>query len=210
MRLFLYEVTPQNRDSWSIYCNNLHLDQTHHWILKNKYRFSPTSFCHLKQDVRLNHSLQSYTQKKKKKNHACLVFSAVRPRVCASVHIWEFTPKIKGDFFFRRKKTPSAARCIYSAAGGEALPSLLRLHLPLFAIWVPDSQRTTTEHIDATNTSNDQSRREKPLKNAGLRKEGIAKSAVCSAGNAFPFFAEQVACEVLRHPAKIDLTVIFQ
>lgn len=126
-------------------------------------------------------------------------------RVCTSE---SSHPKSKE--IFRRKRTPSAALYIYSAAGGEALPSLLRLHLPPFAIRVPDSQRTTTEHIDSSNKSNDQSRREKPLKIAGLRKEGIAKSAVCSAGNAFPFFAEQVACEVLRHPAKIDLTVIFQ
>lgn len=104
MRLFLYEVTPQNRDSWSIYCNNLHLDQTHHWILKNKYRFSPTSFCHLKQDVRLNHSLQSYTQKKKKKIMPVLSFQLCA-RECVRVCTSESShPKSKEIFFFAERR----------------------------------------------------------------------------------------------------------
>lgn len=103
MRLFLYEVTPQNRDSWSIYCNNLHLDQTHHWILKNKYRFSPTSFCHLKQDVRLNHSLQSYTQKKKKKSCLSCLFSCAPESVCECAHLRVHTQNQR-RFFFSQKE----------------------------------------------------------------------------------------------------------
>lgn len=90
---------------------------------------------------------------------------------------------------------PSAARYIYSAAGGVALPSLLRLHLPsvLLCTRVPNSQCNWQPNMQPTNPKIS-------LTTENVREtldwEGIAKSAIYSVGNVF-LFTKHVACEVL-------------
>lgn len=58
-----------------------------------------------------------------------LHFCSVRACLCVSTCVSE-TSHQNSKEVFHSKTMPSAAQYMYSAAGGVALPSLLRLHLP--------------------------------------------------------------------------------